>query len=305
MSARILEAVPNFSEGRDLSVIQAIVLAMREAGAAVLDWSADPDHHRSVVTVVGSPEVVEDAAVAAAIVARDRIDLARHRGVHPRVGAIDVLPFVPLHGLSMTDATRTARRAGARIARDVGIPVYYYAMAAEPPGRTLADLRRGGYEARVRGWEGPGPPDALPPGWPHPGAHPTAGAVCVGARNLLLAWNLYVQGLSLPNLRGIAAELREARGGVPGLRALALELPARNEMQISMNLENVEESDPMNVFRQVEQYVALAGGEVVRTEIIGLVPDRLMSSAATERLHLDASAGERLLSRSLARYLAQ
>ncbi|MGH7501415.1 MAG: glutamate formimidoyltransferase [Longimicrobiales bacterium] len=305
MSARILEVVPNFSEGRDVTVIHAIVHAMREAGATILDWSADSDHHRSVITAIGPPDVVENAAVAAAAVARDRIDLRNHRGLHPRVGAMDVLPFVPLHGLTMADAVRTARQAGARIAREAGIPVFYYASASDPGGRTLSELRRGGFEARSAGWEGTGRPDEMPPGWPHRGAHPTAGVVCAGARTLLLAWNLYVRGLSLPTLKGIAAALRETGGGFSGLRAMAFELTGRNEMQISMNLENVEESEPMNVVRRIEHDVTIAGGEVIRTEIIGMVPDRLLMDAATDRLHMDASASERLLSRSLATYLAQ
>jgi glutamate formiminotransferase len=304
MTARILEAVPNFSEGCDPSVIRAIVDAMEGAGAAVLDWSSDADHNRSVVTAIGTPEAVEDAAVEAARVARDRIDMSRHVGVHPRVGALDVLPFVPLSGLSMDEAVEIAHRAGRRIANDLGVPVYFYARASTPPGRTLAELRKGGFEARVRTWDGPGPPDCLPVDWPNPGAHPTAGVVCVGARKLLLAWNLYVRGVSLPNLKEIAAALRESRSGIPGLRALALELPANNELQISMNLENVEESEPMTVFRRAERIIAQGGGDIVRTQVIGLVPDRLLIDAARERLHLDASAGERLLSRRLAAYLA-
>src|SRR5688572_17664621 len=135
MTARILEAVPNFSEGRDLAVVGSIVDAMRKSGAEVLDWSADPDHHRSVVTVIGPPKLVEDAAFAGAAVAVEQIDLRQHRGVHPRIGAIDVLPFVPLAGLSMTDAAASARRVGERLASELGLPVYFYGAASDPPGR--------------------------------------------------------------------------------------------------------------------------------------------------------------------------
>jgi glutamate formiminotransferase len=304
MTARILEAVPNFSEGRDRSVVRAIVDSMQEAGAAVLDWSADADHNRTVVTVAGPPAAVEDAAVAAARVALERIDLRRHQGVHPRIGALDVLPFVPLHGLTMADAKQSARRVGARIARDVGIPVYYYAWAGEPPGRTLAELRRGGFEAIAGDWAGR-PPDLLPPRWPHPGAHPSAGAICIGAREVLLAWNVYVRGLGLPTLKGIVASLRESNGGIRGLRALAFALPQREELQISMNLENVNEAEPMHVIRRIEAALAEYGGEITRTEIIGMVPDRLVLDAATDRLRLDAGTDERLLSQRLFQYLAQ
>jgi glutamate formiminotransferase len=299
MTVRILEAVPNFSEGRDPAVVHAIVDAMRDAGADVLDWSADPDHHRSVVTVVGVPAVVEDAAVAAARVALERIDLRRHRGVHPRIGALDVLPFVPLLGLTVADAKESARRVGARIAGEVGVPVYFYGHASEPPGVTLAELRRGGFEALVRSWADRRPADLLPPGWPHPAAHPTAGATCVGARQVLLAWNVCVRGIAYAELRTIAAELRESRGGIRGLRALAFELPRRNEMQISMNLEDVDEAEPMAVFRHIEAAVHSRGGEITRTEIVGLVPDRLAVDAAAERLRLEPDAGERLLSARL------
>jgi len=152
MTVRLLEAVPNFSEGRDLAVVRAIVEAMRGAGADVLDWSADPDHHRSVVTIIGSPEIVESAAVEGTRVALDRIDLRRHHGVHPRVGAADVLPFVPLVGLTLTDAAASARRVGSRLAGELGVPVYYYAEAARASGRGLAAVRRGGYESLVEAW---------------------------------------------------------------------------------------------------------------------------------------------------------
>lgn len=140
MTARLLEAVPNFSEGRDLPVVEAIVEAMRAAGADVLDWSADPDHHRAVVTVVGTPDVVEDAAVAAARVAVERIDMRQHDGIHPRIGALDVLPFVPLVGLTAADAVASARRVGERLVREVGIPVFFYAQASQPAGRGLPEL---------------------------------------------------------------------------------------------------------------------------------------------------------------------
>src|SRR5688500_14030485 len=176
MTAPVLEAVPNFSEGRDLTVVRTIVETMRASGAEVLDWSADPDHHRSVVPVIGPPELVEEAAVAAASVATAKIDLRRHEGVHPRIGAIDVLPFVPLAGLSMTDAAQSARRVGRRIANELKLPVYFYGQASDPPGRSLASLRRGGFESLVKGWPDGRAPDVLPPDWSFPGGPPTAGA---------------------------------------------------------------------------------------------------------------------------------
>ena len=303
MTASILESVPNFSEGRDPGVVRDIVAAMQKAGADVLDWTADADHHRSVITVVGAPDDIENAAVAAARTALERIDLRRHQGVHPRIGAIDVLPFVPLSGLTMADAVASARRVGARIAGELGIPVFYYAHASTPPGRTLAELRRGGWEALASGWPHGREPDEAPHG-ARQGAHQTAGAVCVGARRVLLAWNVCVRGVALDALKQIAARLRETGGGIRGLRAMAVALPRRNELQLSMNLEDAEQAEPMTVFQRIEEELSAAGGAITRTEIIGLVPDRLAMDAAADRLRLEPGAGARLLSRKLLGHVA-
>jgi glutamate formiminotransferase/glutamate formiminotransferase/formiminotetrahydrofolate cyclodeaminase len=304
MAARILEAVPNFSEGRDPDVVTSIAEAMRAAGADVLDWSADPDHHRSVITVVGSPERVEEAAVAAARVALERIDLRRHTGVHPRIGALDVLPFVPLVGLTMDDARRSAHRVGRRLADELGIPVFFYGQASEPPGRPLSALRKGGFEALTPGWPAERVPDLTPADWPHAGAHPTAGATCVGARDLLLAWNVFLADVSLQDAAEIASRIRERGGGFRGLRALALRLPRRGALQISMNLEDLTATSPMAVYQQIELLAAERGGRIVETEVIGLVPDGLVLPAAADRLRLEPSASERLLSQRLVAHLA-
>lgn len=304
MTAGILEAVPNFSEGRDLAVVRAIVDAMRASGAEVLDWSADPDHHRSVVTVIGPPELVEDAAFAGAAVAVEKIDLRRHHGVHPRIGALDVLPFVPLAGLSMSDAGTSARRVGQRIASELRIPVYFYGQASSPPGRSLATLRRGGFEELVSGWPAEREPDLLPTHWSHPGAHPAAGAFCVGARPVLLAWNVWVAGLTLQQARSIARAAREDRSGIRGLRALAIELPSRNAMQISMNIEDVERSSPQAAFALVRDLVETAGGGITQTEIIGMAPDELLN-AATDEWRLAPGTRERSLSEHVQAYIAK
>jgi glutamate formiminotransferase len=304
MSAAILEAVPNFSVGRDRRVLESIVDAIGGAGAEVLDWSADPDHNRAVVTFVGAPAVVERAALAGARVAVEKIDLRGHEGVHPRIGALDVLPFVPLAGTSLEVARDTAHRVGRALAGELGVPVYFYAEASDPPGRRLSELRRGGFEGLAPGWPADRTPDLLPEGWPHPGAHPTAGATCVGARPLLLAWNVFVTGIELPEARRIAATLRESGGGFAGLRALAFELPRRHALQISMNLEDVQRAEPLAVFRRIEEVIAAAGGCVVETEVIGMIPDELIFPAAAERLRLPAGSEGRQLSRRLLEYLA-
>ena len=303
MTARILEAVLNFSEGRNLAVVERIVDAMADAGATVLDWSADPDHNRSVVTLVGEPSLVEEAAVVGVRTAVELIDLRVHRGVHPRIGAADVVPFVPLAGLGMEEARQSARRVGRRLADEVGVPVFYYAAASEPPGRGLAELRRGGFEALADAWPPGRVPDELPPDWPHGGAHPTGGACCVGARRVLLAWNVNVAGMSRSDAARVARAIRETAGGFPGLRALALDLPSRGLVQISMNLENVASTSPLAVYARIEKLVGERGGRIVETEVIGMMPDELVFSAAADRLSFVGLSPQRMLSRRLLEYL--
>ena len=282
----VLEAVPNLSAGRDPEFLDRVVHAVSDAGAEVLDASADADHNRAVVTYVGTPGAVEDAAVATAHIAVEAIDLGVHEGVHPRVGALDVLPFVPLVGLTIEDARASAHRVGERIGREVGVPVYFYAEAAEPRGRSLAELRRGGFEALVGGFPEDRCPDILPAGWPEPGAHPTAGVTCVGARMFLLAWNVEVEGIAMEALQRIVGELREAGGGFRGLRALAFLLPSKGRLQLSMNLEDARNRRPFAVFREIESRVRAAGGSVVGTEVVGMVPGGLVFDAGVDRLSL-------------------
>ena len=282
----VLEAVPNLSFGRDSELLERCVECVAGEGAEVLDCSSDPDHNRSVLTFVGAPDRVESAAVALAGLAKESIDLRSHQGVHPRIGALDVLPFIPLEGLGMADAVRSARRVGRRIADEVGLPVYFYAEASTPPGRSLAAVRRGGFEALLaeedEGWANSERivPD-LAPGFR---VHPTAGAVCVGARPLLLAWNVDVSGLDEATLRRLAGEIRESSGGIPGVRALGLVLAEQGRMQISMNLEDAGRRDPFEVFRRIEERVESEGGRVAGTEIIGLCPDALLAGAGVDRL---------------------
>ncbi|MEX0856026.1 MAG: glutamate formimidoyltransferase [Gemmatimonadota bacterium] len=300
----VLEAVPNFSSGRDRALLERLVWVATEWGAEVLDASSDPDHDRSVLTLVGPPAAVEDASVALAKVAVEAIDLKAHRGVHPRIGALDVLPFVPLSGLTMEEARISARRVGERLVREIGVPVYFYAQASDPPGRGLAELRRGGFEALVAEFPKGRTPDLLPEGWNRPGVHPTAGAVCVGARPLLLAWNVGVVGLEKEELEGVARGLRESQGGISGLRALALMLESQSRMQISMNLEDVSGRRAFEVFTTVEARVAERGGRVTETEVIGLIPDQLLWDAGSDRLSLRESLPERSLSHGLARHVS-
>jgi len=299
----VLEAVPNFSSGRDRSFLDRLVRAAEEQGTEVLDASADPDHHRAVLTFAGSPEAVEEASVVMARLAMDAIDLRSHRGVHPRIGALDVLPFVPLSGLTLEDARHAARRVAVRLAGEVGLPVFLYGAASDPPGRELGDLRRGGFEAMLDRFPDDRSPDLLPRHWPYPGTHPTAGAVCVGARPVMLAWNVDVEGLDLAEVRGLARRLRERDGGVEGLRAIGIDRGRGRPVQLSMNLEDVESRDPFGIFLAIEREVRRMGGRIVGTEVIGLIPDRLMVGAGEDRMRVLDSGPNRLVSSRLAYHL--
>ena len=299
--AKVLEAVPNFSEGRDLAKVRGLVDTIVAEGVEVLDWSADPDHHRSVITYIGEPARVEAAAGAAARFALEHIDLRHHEGVHPRIGALDVLPFVPLADACMEDAVASAHRVGRRIG-ELGIPILYYGMASTPPGRGLSELRRGGFEGLRDGF-----PVGLPPDEP-PGArlpHPSAGVTCVGARNVLLAWNVFVADLAVGDAQAIAAKIRERGGGFKGLRALGIHLPRQDRVQISMNLEDPSRTSPLEVFEAIEREVIARGGSVVETEVIGMVPDTLVYPAAVNRLLLPDLGPARVLSRRVAQHVLE
>lgn len=301
----VLEAVPNFSAGRDSFLLERLVRTAREAGAEVLDASADADHNRSVVTLAGVPRAVEEACVALAAVATEAIDLRSHTGAHPRVGALDVLPFVPLLGLDLADARRSARRVAERLVREVGLPVFFYAEASDPPGRALAELRKGGFEALTRRRDPARRPDLVPAALAPSGIHPSAGVTCVGARPLLLAWNVDVKGLTREALREVAATLRARDGGLAGVRALGLELSRQGRMQISMNLEDVRAHAPFHVFRVLETEVEARGGRVAATEVIGLIPDELVLGAGADRLSLLDPTPSRVLSSRVLEHVAR
>ena len=296
---QVVEAVPNFSEGRDPAFVAAAADVFAAAGCEVLHTTRDPDHHRSVVTVIGSPRAVARGSLAAARLAMERIDLRRHSGVHPRVGALDVLPLVPLHGIGMDAVVAMSRRIARRIA-GLGIPVHFYARASRPSGRTLASIRCRGSgtppEADLPGLDDRGRPV-------HARAHPTAGAVCVGARRVLLAWNVDVDGLTLESAREIAARIREAGGGFPGLRALALRLPRQRRLQISMNLEDPARTPPTDVFRAIEHRVRRMRGRVLGTEVIGMCPDQLSDPAVARDLRIRDWSEHRLLGHRLRAFI--
>ena len=288
----VLEAVPNFSEGRDLEKIEALVDAIAKKGVDILDWSADPDHHRSVVTYIGDPRSVISASLAAAEFAVREFDLSRHRGLHPRIGALDVLPFVPLRGLHMSDAIAAAHEVGQAIS-SLGVPVFFYGEASDPPGRGLAELRRGGIESLQDGFHEDRKPD-LPSSAMFP--HPTAGATCVGARDVLLAWNVVVAGIDEEQAKSIASKIRERDGGFFGVRALGLYLHQREQAQISMNIEDPTRTAPEVVYAEITQAASEMGGEVLEVEVIGMLPDTLVLPGSESTLDLLNLDSERVLS---------
>jgi glutamate formiminotransferase len=228
----VIECVPNFSEGVNERKVLAIIAAMRIEGVQLLDWSLDPDHNRSVVTIAGPPAAVVEAAVRAAGRASELIDLTRQSGVHPRIGAADVIPFVPVIGVSLEQCAMFARQAGAEIWRRHGIPIYFYEFAAARPDRfNLEDVRRGQFEglrdaARKEA--------ARRPDVGGPDLHPTAGASAVGARKFLIAWNVYLDKPDVSAARAIARDIREANGGLKGVKAMGALVQGR--AQVSMNI---------------------------------------------------------------------
>ncbi len=277
----LIECVPNFSEGRDPAVIDAIAAAITAARGRVLDRSLDAWHNRAVITFVAEPHDIVAAAFAAIRTARDRIDLSQHSGVHPRIGAADVVPFVPLDGTTMDDCIRAARELADRVGAELQIPVYLYDQAAQRPQyRNLADVRHGGTTALEQTIGSTRPPDAGPA---H--LHPTAGAVAIGARHFLGAFNVFVgHAAHLSQAKAIAAELRAANGGLPGLKALGLVVDG--QAQVSMNVTDLDAVALHEAFDAVAAAAATRGIEVTHSEIIGLVPQHTIEQAFASRIML-------------------
>jgi glutamate formiminotransferase len=262
----LIECVPNFSEGRDADTIAAIVAAIASAGVTVVDHSADPDHHRMVVTFLGAPEAVAEAAFAGAREAVKRIDLTRHEGVHPRFGSVDVIPLVPLGETPMAACVDSAHALGERLGDELGLPVYFYEAAARrPERRDLARVRAGGFDALCqRPLVEERAPDAGPAV-----AHPTAGAVAVGARGPLIAYNVHLDTDDVEIARRIAARIRERGGGPPGVKALGLRLASRRHVQVSVNITDPDRVSLDHVFERVRQEAARHGVAVTGSELVG------------------------------------
>jgi glutamate formiminotransferase/glutamate formiminotransferase/formiminotetrahydrofolate cyclodeaminase len=263
----IVECVPNFSEGRDPVIVAAIAQAVSTvAGALLLDKTSDQDHNRSVLTFAGDPYAVVEAAVAAVRMATEKIDMARHAGVHPRIGAADVIPFVPVNGVSLDDCAGFARAAGARIWDELRVPVYLYEAAAlRPECKRLENVRRLA-------------PRGLAPDFGE-ARHPTAGASVVGARKFLIAWNINLRTLDLGAAKAIARSIRESSGGLPAVKSIGLPLTSRGEVQVSINLVDFEQTPLYKVFDAVKHFCDKRKIEIAGSELIGMIPTAALESS--------------------------
>jgi glutamate formiminotransferase len=286
VSRTIVECVPNFSEGRDSARLDAIVAAIRSVpGVTVLDRQMDADHNRSVVTFAAPVDAVGEAAVRGVEQAVALIDLNRHRGVHPRIGAADVVPFVPVEGVSLADCVRIAEAAAAEVWRRARVPVYLYEAAARRPDRVnLENVRRGQFEGLRE--EVRTNPDRRPD-FGDAELHPTAGATVMGARKFLIAYNINLNTADVGIARRIARTIRTSSGGLPCVKAMGVPLASRNLAQVSMNLTDFEQTPMHRVFEAVRIEAERCGVTIAGSEIIGLVPNQAIAAAAAFYLQIE------------------
>lgn len=291
---RIVECVPNFSEGRRREVVDAIVQSFAGVpGVTFLDAEMDADHHRSVVTFAGEPEAVVEAAVRAARCAMERIDLGQHRGQHPRMGATDVIPFVPVAGVTLEDCAELARQCGRRLGEELQIPVFLYEAAATRPGRvSLADVRRGEFELlrEAIGRDADRAPDFGPAR-----IHPTAGATAVGARRFLVAFNANLNTRDVRVAKAVAAAVREQSGGLKNVRALGFAIEEGRRAQVSMNLVNTEATPIHRVLQVVRAEAARHGTAISGCEVVGLIPQAALLDVAEHALQLEGWKRDQVL----------
>ena len=293
-SPPLAECVINVSEGRDPALLRELARSIEETpGAALLDRDADVDHHRTVFTLAGSLRSLEQAATSLCRRAVDLLDLSRHEGVHPRIGAVDVIPFVPIRGVSMSDCIRSARRLGKALAEEIRLPVYLYEQAAtRPERRSLAELRRGGPEAlRRRMAQDPAWAPDFGPARPHP----KAGVSCVGARDYLIAYNMFLEDSDLTAARKVAGRIRERDGGLPGVKALGFWIASRKQAQVSTNLTDYRRTSLVRLFETADRHARELGASVCSSEIVGLAPGDALDMAAAARLRLERPAPESIL----------
>ena len=291
---KIVECVPNFSEGRRKEVVDEIVRSMLSVpGVKLLDQEMDPDHNRSVITIAGSPESVLEAAFRGAQKAVELIDLNKHSGEHPRMGAVDVIPFVPIEDVTMEDCIALAEKLGKRIAEELNVPVYLYGEAARrPERRDLAYVRKGEFEGLRESIKTD--PKREPDFGPRE-VHPTAGAVAVGARKILVAYNVNLGTPDVSVAKKIAKRVRAKGGGLAFVKALGFELKERGISQVSMNMVDFEKTPLYAAFELVKLYADRYGVPVVGSEIVGLVPQRALVDVADFYLKLEGFKPDQII----------
>lgn len=282
---KIIECVPNISEGRRPEIVEACADAVRNtAGVTILDYSSDASHNRSVITFIGSPEGVEEASVALVKRAAELIDLTVHSGEHPRMGAVDVMPFIPVREATLEDCIELSRRVGKRIADEAGVPVFLYEYSASAPcRRNLADVRRGQFEKMAQ--------KVTEPEWePDFGGrriHPTAGVIAVGARKPLIAFNVNLSTSDIAIAEKIARVIRESSGGLACVKAIGVKLAERNIAQVSVNMTDYTRTPLYRMVELVRMEAARWGVSVIGTELIGLAPMRALADAAEYYLQIE------------------
>jgi glutamate formiminotransferase / 5-formyltetrahydrofolate cyclo-ligase len=266
----LIECVPNFSEGRRPEVIEAIVAPFRgKKGCYLLDHRADPDHNRLVVSLVGQAEPIQEALLAASLAAVERIDLNAHQGAHPRIGAIDVIPFIPLRNITMEECVQLARDFGRRFQQTTGVPVYFYDKAAINPNRTALEvIRKGQYEAlRTEVAKPERRPDVG-----EPRLHPTAGATIIGARKFLIAFNVNLATDNLQVAKQIARAIRSSNGGLSSVKGIGIALEGRGMVQVSMNVVDYEKNPLYRIVEFIRMEARRWGVSIAETEVYGMVP---------------------------------
>jgi glutamate formiminotransferase len=294
---RVIESVPNISEGRRPEVLEAAVAAMKAVpGLRVLDVQSDKDHNRSVLTVVGDERSLKDGLLALFEVATSRIDLRNHEGEHPRVGAVDVVPFIPIEGASMKDCVALAREVGQTVAERFQVPVFLYEEAAAAPHRrNLEDVRRGQFEGLAERMRDP----LWQPDFGPAAPHPSAGAVVVGARMPLIAYNINLGTPDVEIARRIAKAIRHSSGGYRFVKAMGVMLEERNVAQVSVNMTDYKKTPLFRVFETVRSEAARYGVSVIGSEIVGLVPSQALIDTADHFLRLEDFDPTQILERKI------
>ncbi len=295
--AAMIECVPNVSEGKNQNTITSLVRAIQSIpNVVLLDRHSDPDHNRSVLTFVGPPEAVGKAAFQLAKTASELIDIRQHQGVHPRIGATDVIPFVPLQDANMDDCIQVAKSVGARMSHELAIPVFLYEHAATVVPRALEDVRRGSLEGLAERMRSD--PDWAPD-FGKPEAHPTAGITAIGARPILVAFNVNLASDDLAVAQTIARTIRTSNGGFKHVKAMGVCLEARGIVQVSMNLTNIDETPIHTVFKAIQQHAKHNGVAIAGSEVVGLVPERALEHTGDLDLKLEQFTDQHVLERQL------